>query len=314
MSPSPPRRPSRRLVSVAGLLDVMRSVGLFGAIAPAGAMAEVVADDGQRIPVLTLGRGVPVVLLHGLGCSHRHWMPVARRLARHARVFAWDARGHGRCTVQPGRTLALGRLAADLHRVLDHFGLERAVLVGHSMGALTCLQYLSDFGRARVLALALVDQSPRVVTDEQWRLGLFGGCSPGMLTGLIAGARVDLAEVVAREVDTVTGGRLHPVARAALLRLLRRWLTGFDAGPLLDLAESLVQADFRSLVTRLDVPLWVVLGGRSAHYGGVPLEAYYRSAVPHAVIDMYARSGHSPHVAEATRFATDLRRFLSMHT
>lgn len=300
---------------MAGLLDVLRSFGLLGRGTPAREMRQVVADDGQAIPVVTLGRGVPVVLLHGLGCSHRHWWPVARRLARQARVFAWDARGHGHSVPAPDRPLALGRLAADLQHLLDHFELERVVLVGHSMGALTCLQYLRDFGRSRVLALGLVDQSPRVVTDEHWRLGLFGGCSPEMLLGLIAGARGDLAETFAREVDTVTGGWLlrHAGAHETLLRLLRRWLRGFDPGPLLDLSESLVQADFRPLVTRLDVPLWVVLGGRSAHYAGVPLEAYYRGAVPHAVVDVYPQSGHSPHVAEARRFADGLARFIAAH-
>jgi pimeloyl-ACP methyl ester carboxylesterase len=73
--------------------------------------------------VRVLGHGdPPVALVHGLGCSHRHWMPVARRLARRHRVLAWDARGHGHCQLLPDRPITLTRIAADLNQMLDHFG------------------------------------------------------------------------------------------------------------------------------------------------------------------------------------------------
>lgn len=315
MDPRPNHRPSRRLVRLGGLLNVLRNLGLLGHATSADALQHVSADDGQHIPVCVMGSGVPVVLVHGLGCSHRHWLPVARRLSRHTRVFAWDARCHGGCVAVPGAVITLQRLAADLQRLLDHFELDRAVLVGHSMGALTVLRYVQDYGSSRVLAVGLVDQSPRVVTDDSWRLGLFGGCSRDMLHGIIASARGDLAELVAREVEAALGDwlRRRAGARAALAGLLHRWLDGFDARPLLDLAESLALADFRPLLPRLDVPVWVVLGGRSPHYGGVPLEDYFRSTIRHARVMVFERSGHSPHVAEPGRFARELLQFLADH-
>jgi pimeloyl-ACP methyl ester carboxylesterase len=228
----------------------------------------------------------------------------------------WDARGHGCSVATPGaEPLTLQRLAADLALLLDHFALPRAALVGHSMGALVVLRYLADHGSARVAAVTLVDQSPRLVTDDTWRCGLFGGCSQALLLGLIAGARRDLAGTLAHEVDAAHADwwERRLAADAWLGRRLRRWLQRVDTGALLDLAESIAHADFRSLVPTLDVPLRVVLGARSSHYGGVPLDHYYRAAVPHAEVEVYARAGHSPHVAEAARFALDLRRFLDDH-
>ena len=53
----------------------------------------------------------------------------------------------------------------------------------------------------------------------------------------------------------------------------------------------------------------VVLGGRSAHYAQVPLEDYYRRTVVGAQVLRYELSGHSPHVAEPARFAHDLLEF-----
>jgi non-heme chloroperoxidase len=320
MDPGPRNRPPRRITGVAGLLLALRNLGLIGhATTNDARLQHFTADDGQAIPVRVLGDasgdGDPVVLVHGLGCSHRHWMPVANRLRRHHRVYAWDARGHGHCRAGSPAPITLVRLARDLRQLLEHFGLERVALVGHSMGALTVLQYLQDHGHARLACVGLVDQSPRIVTDADWRLGMFGGCSAAMLLGLIAGARRDLAETVVHEVEAVTGGWLQRrLAPDALLgRLLRHWLHQIDPSALLDLAESLATADFRAVLPSLDVPLWVVLGGRSAHYAEVPLAPYYRRVVPHAAVTVYARSGHSPHVAEPGRFAQDLMQFLDAH-
>lgn len=306
----------RRITGVAGLLSALHTVGLFGRFSlGARGLETFIADDAQAVPVRVLGSGTPVVLVHGMGCSHRQWLPVARRLGRRHRVYAWDARGHGQCRSLPGSPVTLARLGRDLRGLLDHFGLERAALVGHSMGALTVMQYLQDHGGDRVAAVVLVDQSPRIVTDEQWRLGLFGGCSRELLLGLLSTARSDLAEAVVRELQSHGGGWLSRLlgAQATLGRLLRRWLQRHDTHGLIELAESLVWADFRPLLPALDLPLWVVLGGRSPHYAGVPLDAYYRQTVPHAAVSTYDRSGHSPHVAEPARFAQDLLRFLDDH-
>jgi non-heme chloroperoxidase len=312
--PDPPSHPAR-LTGLRGVWRTLRNFGLVGVGRPtAGDYDSFTAGDGQLIPVCVLGDGPPLVLVHGVGCSHRDWMPVARRLARRHCVLAWDARGHGSCRPVHG-SITLARLAEDLAEMLDHFGLERPVLVGHSMGAMTLMQYLHSHGTQRVAAVALVDQSPRIVTDDTWRLGLFGGCSAAMLSGLIAGARRDLAETLLNEVGAFGGAwlRRQLSAEASLGQMLRRRLGRVDLRPLLDLAESMAQADFRASLSRLDAPLLVVLGARSPHYAGLPLDAWYRDTVKHAQISIYPRAGHSPHVTEPLRFVRELERFIDDH-
>ncbi len=311
-----PKRSATRFAGLADLWDAVRNFGLLGSAGSGDdGLVYVSADDGYAIPVRALGHGTPVLLVHGLGCSYQHWMPVARRLAHQHRVLAWDARGHGLSRPGPGTSTTLARLARDVAVMLDHFALDRAVLVGHSMGALTVMQYLHDHGTARVAAVALVDQSPRIVTDDQWRLGLFGGCSAALLGGLIAGARQDLAQTLVREVEAVAGDWLarRLAANAPLGRLLRHWLERVDVSSLLDLAESLAGADLRGAMARLDAPLLVVLGARSPHYAGVPLDAWYRRTVPHASVSVYEKSGHSPHCTEPERFARQLMQFIADH-
>ena len=314
-APPEPPAPPPRLTGLRGALSALRNFGFVGLGAPtSGDYDSFTASDGQVVPVCVLGDGPPLVLVHGVGCSHRDWLPVARRLARRHCVLAWDARGHGSCRPVLG-SITLPRLACDLAEMLDHFGLERSVLVGHSMGALTLMQYLHSYGTQRVAAVALVDQSPRIVTDDDWRLGLFGGCSAAMLSGLIAGARQDLAETLLNEVGARGGAWLRRQldVEAPLGRMLRKRLGRIDVRPLLDLAESMAQADFRVSLSRLDAPLLVVLGARSPHYAGVPLDAWYRDTVKHAQISIYARAGHSPHVSEPLRFVRELERFIGDH-
>ena len=318
MDPSGPPElppPPSRLAGLAGLWRAARNLGLFGGHSRGASGLEYFeATDGQSIPVRIVGDGPPVLLVHGLGCSHRHWMPVARRLAHRHCVFAWDARGHGLCR-PVAAPVTLPRLAQDLRCLIDHFGLARPVLVGHSMGALTIMQYLLDHGTSRVAGAVLVDQSPRPTTDDEWRLGLFGGCSASMLQGLIESVRHDPAEAVMQQMEAGAPHWWHRrlAADAWAGRALRRWLRARDVQPLLDLAESLAAADFRQSLARMDAPLMVVLGEQSAHYRDVPLEAWYRKAVPHCTVSRYARAGHSPHYTEPGRFAQELLTFISDH-
>lgn len=106
------------------------------------------------------GVGTPVVLLHGAGMDARLWDSVQPDLARHHDVIRYDARGLGR-SAPPDRSFSD---VEDLRAVLDHFGLDRAALVGLSMGGETAL----DFALAhpeRVTALALIGAS---VSGHAW--------------------------------------------------------------------------------------------------------------------------------------------------
>lgn len=95
----------------------------------------IVLDDGHRVGLSICGEGVPLVMVHGIIAEGMLYARTLRRFAGMGfRVIAVDSAGHG-------RTDGLGRRGwrwsnyVDLHeRVLDHLGIERAVLMGHSMG------------------------------------------------------------------------------------------------------------------------------------------------------------------------------------
>ncbi len=105
------------------------------------------------------GRGErAIVLIHGAGGNHLHWPAALRRLPD-ARVYAIDLPGHGRSD-GPGRT-SIEEYAADVVGFLDGVGLERAILVGHSMGG-AIAQTVALRYPERVAGLVLVGTGARL--------------------------------------------------------------------------------------------------------------------------------------------------------
>ena len=86
----------------------------------------------MRLHALEAGQGPPFVLLHGLFGSARNWGAVQKALASDYRVVALDLRNHGASPHAPAMDYAAQ--AADIAETLAALGVERAVVLGHSMG------------------------------------------------------------------------------------------------------------------------------------------------------------------------------------
>ena len=105
----------------------------------------------QRISYRTAGKGLPLVMLHGIGGGSGSWLPQLETLARRFQVIAWDAPGYGHSSLIAGLTPIAGPtpmandFADALDRLLDALAIEKCLLVGQSMGALIA----TAFARAR---------------------------------------------------------------------------------------------------------------------------------------------------------------------
>ena len=100
------------------------------------------------------GDGPPIVLVHGLSATRRNVVQGSRALLKRGyRLIAYDARGHGASS--PGPSYEYPELVADLEAVLAQLGLERAALVGSSMGAATTMAFALEHPE-RVPALVQV--------------------------------------------------------------------------------------------------------------------------------------------------------------
>lgn len=85
------------------------------------------------------GAGMPIVLLHGVGMNQSIWAPQIQTLRRGFDVIVFDMMGHGSSRFDP-QTRDLGDYASQLVRLLRALNIDRAHVVGHSMGALIALE------------------------------------------------------------------------------------------------------------------------------------------------------------------------------
>jgi pimeloyl-ACP methyl ester carboxylesterase len=103
------------------------------------------ADLGEiRLHHKTSGTGVPIVFLHGGSSTSDAWDDYLPRFAESYRAIALDSRGQGQSTLGNG-PITYGRMAGDVVRLLDHLGIDRAHVVGHSDGGVIALHLLIDY-------------------------------------------------------------------------------------------------------------------------------------------------------------------------
>lgn len=111
-----------------------------------------------RIAWESQGEGAPVLLMHGLGYTREGWGPLRERLARRYRVLSYDNRGIGESEIPPG-PYTVEDLASDAVQVLDEAGVDRAHVLGASLGGFAAQVVASDHAD-RVARLVLVSTSP----------------------------------------------------------------------------------------------------------------------------------------------------------
>lgn len=104
--------------------------------APADWSAHTLHANGVRFHYYRVGDGPPVVLLHGFSNDSRCWEPLVTELTDDYEVTLYDARGHGR-SAAPDDGYAIEHRVSDLRAILTTLGIERPILIGHSMGATT---------------------------------------------------------------------------------------------------------------------------------------------------------------------------------
>lgn len=107
-----------------------------------------------------VGRGSPLVILHGLFGMSDNWMTLSKRFAEEGfEVFAPDARNHGQSPWTDDFNYEV--MAEDVLQLMNGVGIERASVIGHSMGGKTAMYFACEHP-SKVEKLIVVDMSPRV--------------------------------------------------------------------------------------------------------------------------------------------------------
>jgi pimeloyl-ACP methyl ester carboxylesterase len=269
---------------------------------------------GHRVSFVRAGRGPVLILLHGIGNNCSTWTDVATRLAETHTVIAPDLLGHGTSDKPRADYSVAGHanMVRDLMSVLD---IERATVVGHSLGGGIALQFAYQFPE-RCERLVLVSS---------------GGLGPELSAGLRA-ATLPGAELVLRALTGISGplrlgfSALDRVGQATGLQRVRDLAEAGDA--LLALKDVEARRAFlRTLrgvvdargqsVSALDrlylahaVPMLVIWGSRDPIVPALHAETV-RQLVPNARVEVFRGAGHWAHLDDPDRFCEVLLDFLA---
>jgi pimeloyl-ACP methyl ester carboxylesterase len=258
----------------------------------------VLVSHGIRLPYVEQGLpdGVPVVFLHGYTDSHRSYESVLPNLPRSIRAFALTQRGHGDAD-RPETGYRPQDFARDVAGFLEAQGIERAVVVGHSMGGSVAQRFAIDYPD-RLAGLILV--GARASWHDQ----------PDV-AGLIDHVTSSLGDTVdplfAREFQQSTIAQPVPtgwldMAVAESLKLpARTWRAVCQQG--------VAQADLTGLLARIDAPTLLICGDLDSYaWDG---QQALLEGIADSRLEWYAGAGHALHWEEPERFARDIAGFVS---
>lgn len=232
------------------------------------------------------GSGFPILLTHGYSATSQMWRGQIAPLAERYRLITWDMRGHGQ-TDSPDDPAAYSEAAtvADMAALLDHLGIERAVIGGLSLGGYMSMAFNLAHPE-RVAALMLFDTGPGYKSDagrEGWNR-----------TALARGNALD-----ERGFEALGGSAEVRVAQhrsaAGLAHAARGMLAQFD--------DRVIQS-----LPNITSPTLVLVGEKDEPF--IPGSQYMASKIPNAKLVTLPDAGHAANIDQPEAFNAAVLDFL----
>jgi pimeloyl-ACP methyl ester carboxylesterase len=273
--------------------------------------ARTVTLHGHELAYLDSGDGPAVLFIHGLLGSHRNWTHLVDTLDADHRVLAPDLFGHG-ASAKPMGDYSLGAHAATLRDLLDHLGVDRVTLVGHSLGGGIAMQFCYLFPE-RVERLVLVSSG-----------GLGRAVSPLLRSATIPGAEWVLPVLASGWVRgrAVAAGRmLARVGWRPSSDMTEAW-NGFTSlgdaesrRAFLATTRSVIDPGGQTVTAHdhlpmaIEIPTLVVWGTRDRM-----IPTWHATTAHQAIagsrVELFEGAGHFPHLDEPDRFANLIADFV----
>lgn len=266
-----------------------------------------VEANGVRLYYEEAGRGFPVVFAHEFAASWRSWEAQLRHFSRRYRCIAYSARGYPPSDV-PSEPEAYSQaiFVDDMAGLMDGLGIERAHVVGLSMGSMTSLHFgLKHPQTARSLVLA--------------------GTGPGESEAAAKRFAGEIAELIGRIETTGWAGLAAEYGLGDDRQAMRdknprayeeftRWLGRRPDRPSVDVLRGVILG--RPLLSflvpeleRLDVPTLIVTGDED--HACLETSLFLKRTLPAAGLQILAKTGHAVILEEPDAFNQAVERFFT---
>jgi pimeloyl-ACP methyl ester carboxylesterase len=266
---------------------------------------------GYRRAYRIAGEGPAVLLVHGIGDSSATWVDLIPGLARRYTVIAPDLLGHG-ASDKPRADYSVAAYANGMRDLLGVLGIDRATLIGHSLGGGVAMQFAYQFPeRTERLVLVSAGGAGREVNPVLRAVSLPGADLllaalrlPGMRWGtglfadLIGRLDTDLGQD-APELLNLVDALPDATSRSAFIRTLRA---------VVDWRGQVVTMLDRCYLTQ-GMPTMLLWGSRDSV---VPVDHAHRAhtAMPGSRLEIFEDAGHFPFHADPARFLALVEDFI----
>lgn len=273
---------------------------------------ETVVLHGHDLSYVDSGSGPVVLFIHGILGSQQQWSRLFGVMDDDHRVVVPDLFGHGE-SAKPLGDYSLSSHAAAMRDLLDHLGVERVTLVGHSLGGGIAMQFFYLFPE-RVERLVLVSSGG---LGREVNLILRSATLPGaaQVLSVVASAPVlsgveALGRGAARlgwrpgaDIDAIWRGFSSLGDRESRVAFLATTRAVIDIG-----GQSISAHDH--LGDALPIPAMVVWGTKDRM---IPVEHAHsvERELPDCRVELFEGAGHFPHLDDPERFARVLREFIA---
>lgn len=244
----------------------------------------------------TVGKGQPVLFIHGLGSSSRDWEMQVFDFSKQYQVITFDLRGHGQ-SEKPRGPYTMSLFAADTAELINSLGVAPIHVVGISLGGMIAFQLAVDHPEL-IKSLVIVNSGPEVVVrtmKDRWNV--FMRFATVRLLGM-------------RKMGEVLSKRLFPKdAQAEIQKLfVERWAEN-DARAYSDTLRAIVGWNVTDRIHKINLPTLVVAA--DGDYTPVSVKEAVVQKMPQAKLVVIQDSRHATPVDSPEKFNEVVISFLS---
>lgn len=264
--------------------------------------------DGVRIHFVEMGKGRPIIFLHGLGGSWKDWAANLSALAPSYRVIAIDFPGFGESD-KPEVDYSVEWLTSMVEKFLEEKRLDRVVGVGHSMGGLVALNLAarpnSSITRLVVTDAVGIGDKADFLSYAMTRKLIGPNSRWDFIEGTVRGGFKSMAESFIKGRDGKTSKEFfqsvpkNPFTSQPFLPMT----------PAVQMSASIMDFDIRPQLPKIRQPTLILWGSQDPV--APPQDAsILQTQIPHAKLILLEGSGHAPMQEDPGWFNQELRKFL----
>jgi len=274
-----------------------RNWSIYHTMAGSQTINSIQLSTGVQLEYLEQGdeKGIPVILLHGYSDSWHSFEEILPYLPESIHAFALSQRGHGNSS-KPESNYHPKDLAADVAAFIKEFGLQKAIIAGHSLGGVVAQQFALDYPEL-TLAIVLIDSSPAFNSNPDM------SAFRDEVLKLVDPVDYAFAEefqnsTIVKPIDSI---RLKFFIDESLKLPARVWIAVND---------GFMNVDYTKELHKINQPVLIFWGDKDQI---CPESIQYRmiKEFKNAKLIIYPGTGHALHWEQPLRFADDFVPFVT---